>query len=138
MRIVVLAGGIGGARFLAGVRAWAASIGGSPEITAIVNTADDVTRTEGERTLGLAMDRISFTAIWRLFLTPYAGTVVLVVFALLCFHSLGVAERRIAAMSANSVLCKGVTPVGTPVDGRPFDVVVPAYALVARSVGAVA
>lgn len=43
MRIVVLAGGIGGARFLSGVRAWANSLSGTPEITAIVNTADDVT-----------------------------------------------------------------------------------------------
>jgi LPPG:FO 2-phospho-L-lactate transferase len=37
MRIVVLAGGIGGARFLAGVRATGA------EVTAIVNVGDDVT-----------------------------------------------------------------------------------------------
>jgi LPPG:FO 2-phospho-L-lactate transferase len=41
MRIVVLAGGIGGARFLAGVRAFAAA--GGHEVTAIVNTGDDVT-----------------------------------------------------------------------------------------------
>ncbi|WP_163508834.1 2-phospho-L-lactate transferase [Fodinicola acaciae] len=41
MRIVVLAGGIGGSRFLLGVRAVA---GGSAEpVTAIINTADDVT-----------------------------------------------------------------------------------------------
>src|SRR5881409_53499 len=37
MRIVVLAGGIGGARFLTGVRATGA------EVTAIVNVGDDVT-----------------------------------------------------------------------------------------------
>src|SRR5262245_49380128 len=37
MRIVVLAGGIGGARFLTGVRATSA------EVTAIVNVGDDVT-----------------------------------------------------------------------------------------------
>jgi LPPG:FO 2-phospho-L-lactate transferase len=37
MRIVVLAGGVGGARFLQGVRAV------SDDVTAIVNTADDVT-----------------------------------------------------------------------------------------------
>jgi LPPG:FO 2-phospho-L-lactate transferase len=41
MRIVVLAGGIGGARFLLGVRAFAAERGG--EVTAVVNTGDDVT-----------------------------------------------------------------------------------------------
>jgi LPPG:FO 2-phospho-L-lactate transferase len=41
MRIVVLAGGIGGARFLVGVRAWAAHHGG--DVTAIVNVGDDVT-----------------------------------------------------------------------------------------------
>jgi LPPG:FO 2-phospho-L-lactate transferase len=41
MRIVVLAGGIGGARFLVGVRGWAAHHGG--EVTAIVNVGDDVT-----------------------------------------------------------------------------------------------
>jgi LPPG:FO 2-phospho-L-lactate transferase len=40
MRIVVLAGGVGGARFLQGVRAFA---GDRHEVTAIVNTADDVT-----------------------------------------------------------------------------------------------
>jgi LPPG:FO 2-phospho-L-lactate transferase len=45
MRIVVLAGGIGGARFLVGVRAWAAhhSVDGDAEVTAIVNVGDDVT-----------------------------------------------------------------------------------------------
>ncbi|MEH1128611.1 2-phospho-L-lactate transferase [Micromonospora sp. CPCC 206061] len=40
MRIVVLAGGIGGARFLAGVRAYARQHGA--EVTAIVNVGDDV------------------------------------------------------------------------------------------------
>ena len=40
MRVVVLAGGIGGARFLRGVRE---QLGGSGEITAVVNTGDDVT-----------------------------------------------------------------------------------------------
>ncbi len=40
MRIVVLAGGIGGARFLLGVRAHARAIGA--EVTAIVNIGDDV------------------------------------------------------------------------------------------------
>jgi LPPG:FO 2-phospho-L-lactate transferase len=42
MRIVVLAGGIGGARFLAGVRAWAGRRDGV-EVVAVVNVADDVT-----------------------------------------------------------------------------------------------
>ncbi len=42
MRIVVLAGGIGGARFLRGVRAVAREMPGS-EVTAIVNVGDDVT-----------------------------------------------------------------------------------------------
>jgi LPPG:FO 2-phospho-L-lactate transferase len=41
MRIVVLAGGIGGARFLQGVRALARDVGA--EVTAIVNVGDDVT-----------------------------------------------------------------------------------------------
>jgi LPPG:FO 2-phospho-L-lactate transferase len=41
MRIVVLAGGIGGARFLLGVRAWARKR--EALVTAIVNIADDVT-----------------------------------------------------------------------------------------------
>jgi LPPG:FO 2-phospho-L-lactate transferase len=41
MRIVVLAGGIGGARFLVGVRAWARERDAS--IAAIVNVGDDVT-----------------------------------------------------------------------------------------------
>jgi LPPG:FO 2-phospho-L-lactate transferase len=40
MRIVVLTGGIGGARFLVGVRAWARSAGA--EVTAVVNVGDDV------------------------------------------------------------------------------------------------
>jgi LPPG:FO 2-phospho-L-lactate transferase len=40
MRIVVLAGGIGGARFLTGVRAYAGEVGG--EVTAVVNVGDDV------------------------------------------------------------------------------------------------
>ncbi len=45
-RIVVLAGGIGGARFLLGVRAWARRTGGRDEpheVTAVVNVGDDVT-----------------------------------------------------------------------------------------------
>jgi LPPG:FO 2-phospho-L-lactate transferase len=41
MRIVVLAGGIGGARFLVGVRAWARAHTAS--VTAVVNVGDDVT-----------------------------------------------------------------------------------------------
>src|SRR5512138_3729456 len=41
MRVVVLAGGIGGARFLLGVRAWAQANGS--EVTAVVNVGDDVT-----------------------------------------------------------------------------------------------
>jgi LPPG:FO 2-phospho-L-lactate transferase len=41
MRIVVLAGGIGGARFLVGVRAWARIHAAS--VTAVVNIGDDVT-----------------------------------------------------------------------------------------------
>jgi LPPG:FO 2-phospho-L-lactate transferase len=40
MRIVVLTGGIGGARFLVGVRAYARSVGA--EVTAVVNVGDDV------------------------------------------------------------------------------------------------
>jgi LPPG:FO 2-phospho-L-lactate transferase len=46
MRIVVLAGGIGGARFLTGVRAVAgraAEAGEPSEVTAVVNVGDDVT-----------------------------------------------------------------------------------------------
>jgi LPPG:FO 2-phospho-L-lactate transferase len=43
MRIVVLAGGIGGARFLLGVRALAQADGGEHEVTAVVNVGDDVT-----------------------------------------------------------------------------------------------
>lgn len=41
MRIVVLAGGIGGARFLLGVRAWSRDHDAS--VTAVVNVGDDVT-----------------------------------------------------------------------------------------------
>ena len=41
MRIVVLAGGIGGARFLLGVRAYARRTGA--EVTAVINVGDDVT-----------------------------------------------------------------------------------------------
>jgi LPPG:FO 2-phospho-L-lactate transferase len=41
MRIVVLAGGIGGARFLAGVRAHART--GGDDVTAVINVGDDVT-----------------------------------------------------------------------------------------------
>src|SRR5262249_45078226 len=41
MRIVVLAGGVGGAKFLAGVRALARDSGA--EVTAVVNVGDDVT-----------------------------------------------------------------------------------------------
>jgi len=41
MRIVVLAGGIGGARFLRGVRTVASEVGG--QVTAVVNVGDDVT-----------------------------------------------------------------------------------------------
>ncbi|MFD0821737.1 2-phospho-L-lactate transferase [Micromonospora zhanjiangensis] len=40
MHIVVLAGGIGGARFLAGVRAYARAV--DAEVTAVVNVGDDV------------------------------------------------------------------------------------------------
>ena len=40
MRIVVLTGGIGGARFLVGVRAFARTVGA--EVTAVVNVGDDV------------------------------------------------------------------------------------------------
>ncbi len=45
MRVVVLAGGIGGARFLLGVRAWAGRDGSGHghEVTAVVNVGDDVT-----------------------------------------------------------------------------------------------
>src|SRR5215475_8923336 len=42
MRIVVLAGGIGGAKFLTGVRALARERG-ETEVTAVVNVGDDVT-----------------------------------------------------------------------------------------------
>lgn len=41
MRVCVLAGGIGGARFLRGVRAYVSGQGG--QVTAIVNTGDDIT-----------------------------------------------------------------------------------------------
>jgi len=41
MRIVVLAGGIGGARFLLGARAWAR--GHDAAVTAVINVGDDVT-----------------------------------------------------------------------------------------------
>jgi LPPG:FO 2-phospho-L-lactate transferase len=40
MRIVVLTGGVGGARFLLGVRAYARRVGG--DVTAVVNVGDDV------------------------------------------------------------------------------------------------
>jgi LPPG:FO 2-phospho-L-lactate transferase len=43
VRITVLAGGIGGAKFLQGVREYATSAGRSDEVTAIINTGDDVT-----------------------------------------------------------------------------------------------
>jgi LPPG:FO 2-phospho-L-lactate transferase len=43
MRIVVLAGGVGGARFLQGVRELANGAAPPHELTAVVNTADDVT-----------------------------------------------------------------------------------------------
>ena len=43
MRITVLAGGVGGARFLQGVRRFATADGRADEVTAIVNTGDDVT-----------------------------------------------------------------------------------------------
>ena len=48
MQITVLSGGVGGARFLRGVRAWAREVhpdgaGGTTDtITAIVNTGDDM------------------------------------------------------------------------------------------------
>ncbi|MDQ2958499.1 MAG: 2-phospho-L-lactate transferase [Actinomycetota bacterium] len=42
MRITVLAGGIGGAKFLQGVRHFASTAGRSDQVTAIVNTGDDV------------------------------------------------------------------------------------------------
>jgi LPPG:FO 2-phospho-L-lactate transferase len=49
VRITVLAGGVGGARFLQGVRAFGSGVGGltdgtaPSEVTAIINTGDDVT-----------------------------------------------------------------------------------------------
>lgn len=42
MKITVLAGGVGGARFLLGVRAWARQSSPDAELTAIVNTGDDM------------------------------------------------------------------------------------------------
>jgi LPPG:FO 2-phospho-L-lactate transferase len=42
VRIVVLAGGVGGARFLLGVREWARVESPESEITAVVNTGDDM------------------------------------------------------------------------------------------------
>jgi LPPG:FO 2-phospho-L-lactate transferase len=44
-RVVVIAGGTGGARFLRGVREHLASAGGDPaeQVTAVVNTGDDIT-----------------------------------------------------------------------------------------------
>lgn len=44
-RVTVLSGGVGGARFLQGVRHWAATVGASgatPEVTVVANTADDL------------------------------------------------------------------------------------------------
>jgi LPPG:FO 2-phospho-L-lactate transferase len=43
VRITVLAGGVGGARFLQGVRQFATAEGRADAVTAIVNTGDDVT-----------------------------------------------------------------------------------------------
>jgi LPPG:FO 2-phospho-L-lactate transferase len=43
VQITVLAGGVGGARFLQGVRRYATSDGRADEVTAVVNTGDDVT-----------------------------------------------------------------------------------------------
>lgn len=43
MRLVVLAGGVGGARFLRGVREYAKQQAPGSQITAVVNTADDIT-----------------------------------------------------------------------------------------------
>jgi len=43
VRITVLAGGVGGARFLQGVRQFATTGGRADEVTAIINTGDDVT-----------------------------------------------------------------------------------------------
>jgi LPPG:FO 2-phospho-L-lactate transferase len=43
VRITVLAGGVGGAKFLQGVRHYATSGGRQDEVTAIINTGDDVT-----------------------------------------------------------------------------------------------
>jgi LPPG:FO 2-phospho-L-lactate transferase len=43
VRITALAGGVGGAKFLQGVRRFATSNGRSDEVTAVINTGDDVT-----------------------------------------------------------------------------------------------
>ncbi len=43
LRVTVLAGGVGGARFLTGLREVAAAWPGPVDITAVVNTADDIT-----------------------------------------------------------------------------------------------
>jgi LPPG:FO 2-phospho-L-lactate transferase len=43
VRITVLAGGVGGAKFLTGVRQFATSDGRADTVTAIVNTGDDIT-----------------------------------------------------------------------------------------------
>lgn len=43
MQIVVLAGGVGGARFLLGARAWARRAAGQAGVTAVVNVGDDIT-----------------------------------------------------------------------------------------------
>ncbi|MDQ1730919.1 MAG: 2-phospho-L-lactate transferase [Pseudonocardiales bacterium] len=43
MRITVLAGGVGGAKYLRGVRQFATSAGRADEVTAVINTGDDVT-----------------------------------------------------------------------------------------------
>jgi LPPG:FO 2-phospho-L-lactate transferase len=43
VRITVLAGGVGGAKFLQGVRQFATTNGRSDEVTAVINTGDDVT-----------------------------------------------------------------------------------------------
>jgi LPPG:FO 2-phospho-L-lactate transferase len=42
VKIVVLAGGTGGAKFLVGLRAWARASGEQHELTAVVNTGDDM------------------------------------------------------------------------------------------------
>ena len=45
MRVMVIAGGTGGARFLRGVREHVRAVGGDPaeQVTAVVNTGDDIT-----------------------------------------------------------------------------------------------